>query len=109
MAVDPLHGIQIKQKELNKTFLMMILNRENLWSPWFIHKYFSVVRVNHLTTRLSRCKHETLTRCWCDVGPASQTVDQHQSNIGSMFCYYRNDNFHIFIPPAVYLTIPQIY
>ena len=31
----------MKRKELTKTKL-----KETLWSPWFIQKYFSVVRVN---------------------------------------------------------------
>ena len=29
-------------------------------------------------------KHETLTQCWFNVGPASQTAVQQWSNIGSM-------------------------
>ena len=28
-------------------------------------------------------KHETLNRCWCNVGPASQTMGQHYPNTGS--------------------------
>ena len=38
-------GIQIKQKELTKT-CMMILIWKTLWSPWFIQIHFSVVRVD---------------------------------------------------------------
>ena len=30
----------------------------------------------------SHHKHETLTQCWVDVGPASETTGQHQPNIG---------------------------
>ena len=28
--------------------------------------------------------HELLSRCWGDVGPASQTVDQHYIGTGSV-------------------------
>ena len=27
---------------------------------------------------------KTLTQCWADAGPASQTIGQHQPNIGPM-------------------------
>ena len=30
--------------------------------------------------------HETLNICCFNVGPASQTVGQHENNIGSMAC-----------------------
>ena len=33
--------------------------------------------------RASLCKHETCGQCWCNVGPASQTVAQHYTSIGS--------------------------
>ena len=33
-------------------------------------------------------KHEMLPQCWHDVGPASQTMGQHHSNTGSMFCFW---------------------
>ena len=29
-------------------------------------------------------KHEILNQCWADVGPAAQTLGQHQPSIGSM-------------------------
>ena len=46
MAVDPYHiGIQMKRKQLTKAF-MRSSNWKTLWSPWFIQKSFSVVRVN---------------------------------------------------------------
>ena len=32
-------------------------------------------------------KHYTLNQCWFNAGPASQTLDQHQNNIGSTSCY----------------------
>ena len=28
--------------------------------------------------------HETLSQCWLNVGPTSQTVGQHRANIGVM-------------------------
>ena len=37
-------GIQMKRKELTKTFIM-ISNWKTFRSPWFIHKYFSALRV----------------------------------------------------------------
>ena len=40
MAVDPLTSIQMKQKELTRTFIMI-----SNWFLWFIEKYFSVLRV----------------------------------------------------------------
>ena len=49
MAVDSRHigpiGIQMKREQLTKTF-MIISN----WSPWFIQKYFSVVRVKYMAS-----------------------------------------------------------
>ena len=30
-------------------------------------------------------KHDTLNHCWFDVGPASATLGQHQTNIGSTY------------------------
>ena len=33
-------------------------------------------------------KHETFSRCWFDVAPASQTVGQHQTDIGSVSLRY---------------------
>ena len=36
-------------------------------------------------------KHETLKQYWCNVGPASKTMDQHYFNTGlpSRVCWYR--------------------
>ena len=31
-----------------------------------------------------RVSQQTLNQCWFNVGPASQTVDQHETNIGSI-------------------------
>ena len=42
-------------------------------------------------------KHETSSQCWFNVGPASQTVDQHKTKIGSMshLCWSTDPNtFH---------------
>ena len=39
-------GIQMKWKELTKTFMMISSWKKHLWIPWFIHKHFSVERVN---------------------------------------------------------------
>ena len=40
----------------------------------------------HGRPELSKC--EALTQCWFDVGLASQTLAQHQTNIGSVFRIY---------------------
>ena len=40
-------GIQMKQKELTRSFCDVFNLKKTLWSPWFIQKYFSVVRVNN--------------------------------------------------------------
>ena len=75
-----------------------------IWSPWFIHKYFSVVCLT-VTTRLSAAtccrlhvfwnqslpgEHEILIRCWFFAGPASWTVDQHLNNIKVTFSHTRH-------------------
>ena len=40
-------------------------------------------------------RHETLTQCWFNVGPASATLAQHLSNIGSMFmCKWGSPTYH---------------
>ena len=39
-------GIQMKRKQLTKTFIMISYWKKTIWSPWFIQKYFSIVRVN---------------------------------------------------------------
>ena len=36
-------------------------------------------------TMCTPCKHETLSQCWIDVGSASQTVGQYQTNIDLTF------------------------
>ena len=36
------------QKELIKIFMIMSNWKKNLWSPCFIQKYFSTVRVNYV-------------------------------------------------------------
>ena len=42
----------------------------------------------------SNSKHDTLVQCWVNFGPASQTVAQHSTNIGSLFpiCMESNPN-----------------
>ena len=35
----------MNRKDLTKTFMMISNNLKTLWSPWFIHEYFGVVRV----------------------------------------------------------------
>ena len=37
----------MKQEELTKTF-MMISNRKNFWSPWFIWKYFNALSIKYI-------------------------------------------------------------
>ena len=35
--------------------------------------------------KVGASKHETLVQCWFYVGPASQTLDQHETNIVSAY------------------------
>ena len=60
-------------------------------------------------------KHETSTQCWTNVGPASWTVAQHWTNIGSMFpvCWERFKYFNlsikiIFITDLFFVTADMI-
>ena len=39
------------------------------------------------TTHTERPAQHTFIQCWFDVGPASQTLDRHQSNIGPTACW----------------------
>ena len=39
----------------------------------------------HSTSQQTPSKHETLNQYWFHVGPASQTVAQHETSIGSTF------------------------
>ena len=43
-----------------------------IWSPWFIHKYFSVVRVK-LATYGSTCRESDWSRCGVEGGGGSHT------------------------------------
>ena len=45
----------MKREDLTKTF-MMILNRkkQQLWAPWFIQTYFSVVTIHQIASQLPR-------------------------------------------------------
>ena len=48
---------------------------------------FTIIRSGarpHSRVRSHSSKHDTLTQCWTNVGPASQTVAQHWPIIGSM-------------------------
>ena len=57
---------------------------------------FTIIRSwvrSHRRVRSHSSKHDTLTQCWTNVGPASQTVAKHWSNIGTMsrvFWYMSN-------------------
>ena len=45
-------GIQMKRKELTKTFYDDSKWKTTLWSPWFIQKYFSLVTcLNNAVTK----------------------------------------------------------
>ena len=51
----------------------------------------TVVRVSPQVTKglygeRQPSKHRALSHCWVDVEPASQTLGQHQTNIGSTPC-----------------------
>ena len=54
---------------------------------WHIHCYISARIFIYISTAPS--KHETLTRCWFNVGPASQTLAQHQTNTVLTFSLIR--------------------
>ena len=41
------------------------------------------LKIHHELSRGTSSKPETLNQCWFNVGPASKTVGQHQTNIGS--------------------------
>ena len=41
-------GIHMNQKELHVTKTFIMISNWKIWSPWFIHKYFSVVRVSRI-------------------------------------------------------------
>ena len=43
------------------------------------------------TRKEGHCINETLKHCWFDVGPASQTLGQHQCNIVSTSRVYRDE------------------
>ena len=36
-------GVQMKRKELTKTFMMISIGKKSLSSPWFAYKYFSTL------------------------------------------------------------------
>ena len=48
-----------------------------------------VLNVVHLSCLYHHRAHQALTRCWLNIGPASQTVGQHQNCIksGSSVCW----------------------
>ena len=47
---------------------------------WQEHSHF-IFRIQVIIMETIPSKHETLTQCWSDIGPASQTVDNIQENI----------------------------
>ena len=51
--------------------------------------------IDNLLT-LPPIRHETLTQCWCDVGPPSATLAQHEANTGQclMFRFHPRDPRH---------------
>ena len=50
----------MKQKKLTKTFMIGLLRpkieKQQLWSPWFIRKYFSVERDLNKTDSFEHCE-----------------------------------------------------
>ena len=47
-------------------------------------------------SKTSLSQHHTLTQCWFIVGPASQTVDRHRTNIRlSLSCLLENVNAEV--------------
>ena len=44
----------MKRTEVIKTFMMIANLKKNIWSPWFIQKYFSVVRVKASSAKMIR-------------------------------------------------------
>ena len=54
-----------------------------------------VIIIDNLLT-LPPIRHETLTQCWCDVGPPSATLAQHEANTGQclMFRFHPRNPRH---------------
>ena len=44
----------MKQEELTKIFRMILNLEDNHWSPWFIPKYFSAVRIYTARNEMNR-------------------------------------------------------
>ena len=53
-------GIHMKEKKVTETFIMILNFKKALWSPWFIQKYFSVVRVKALTAKIIQLEFRPL-------------------------------------------------
>ena len=53
--------ILMKRKELTLTFMMISNWEKKYWTPWFIQKYFSVVRVNTIELSYSIVQPIVLT------------------------------------------------
>ena len=75
--------IYIYEKKYTRRSLALLHNPQ-----WRTH----YVTLQHLLTenrgRL-HSKQETLHQCWFDVGPASKTIDQHQTNIDPTLIHHR--------------------
>ena len=65
--------------------LPLLSQRQNLCKPHprsFVEVFIKMTGNNYVIKDTS--KHEILNQCWADVGPAAQTLGQHQPSIGSM-------------------------
>ena len=78
-------------------------------------KLFIITTSNHLLTswgtRRRPRKHDTLTQCRFNVGPASQTIVQHWTNIGSVYRVDRDVGWSgtgILACRAVHVTAPSV-
>ena len=56
----------MKEKKVTEIFIMILNFKKALWSPWFIQKYFSVVKVKALTAKIIQLEFhslEVVSRC----------------------------------------------
>ena len=77
----------MNRKELTKTF-MMTSNWKSLFDLHGLYKNISAfleLRDVHVGTHTPSQTRDVDLQCWNNVGPASLTVDQHYSSIGSTY------------------------
>ena len=87
------NNTSLSQRWTNVANICPILSqRQNLRKPHprSLVKGFIKMTENNYVIKEDPSKHETLNQCWADVGPAAQTLGQHQPSIGSMSCVCRD-------------------